>query len=419
VKEGRIQFVADEGADKNALIGGTVYFTVIDTTGAEEDDLWVRIGKGLTEAFVPGKDSEGVASPAFDSSARYLYLYQTVNDLPQAQSAMRSSSVLLIDPMLVTSWGHFTGHGFAIPVEQMGKSVIQPVSFDSPADAQNRVYRNPDREHLIDQLFRIGKYPSRPKDGVIQPVAGEDPVRNPDNVVLVRGSDWYYRSAVWAFGLDLLNRAPARVREADFPDRPRIRPNWIGKNLLQPKERGALFGFTSPFPPTYDDVRLRGVRVLEAGGVRPIAFEGGVIPAADGSAPVGRVPTPTPPAAGAVAAVGGILGGGILTGGGGAIGGGLPLGGAGLLARPGFIGSGLGTTGSSTSPQQIPQQQNQTQNQSQTQAPASSPAGSVTPFSSPPGSVVPAPSSALLALIGVPFLFLLWRWHGRRLQHCA
>src|SRR5205085_647785 len=69
-------------------------------------------GRMLLDAFVPGRDSDGRSSPGFDRNARYLYLYQTINDMPQAADAVRSTSVLLFDPALLTSWGHFRNLGF-------------------------------------------------------------------------------------------------------------------------------------------------------------------------------------------------------------------------------------------------------------------------------------------------------------------
>src|SRR5262249_61717953 len=46
---------------------------------------------------------------------------------------------------------------------------------------------------------------------------------------------------------------------------PAIRAYWPD-NPLKPDERSTLFGFTSDFPPTYEDVRIRGNSRLAIGG---------------------------------------------------------------------------------------------------------------------------------------------------------
>src|SRR5438046_2178778 len=55
-KEGQIVFVADDGEKKDALLGGTVYFTVIDTTlDTEENNVWRKLSRDMIRAFEPGK----------------------------------------------------------------------------------------------------------------------------------------------------------------------------------------------------------------------------------------------------------------------------------------------------------------------------------------------------------------------------
>ena len=48
-----------------------------------------------TMKFVPGEDANGKSSPDLDRSARYLYVYQTVNDR-RTLKAVRSTSIRLI-----------------------------------------------------------------------------------------------------------------------------------------------------------------------------------------------------------------------------------------------------------------------------------------------------------------------------------
>lgn len=445
-KDGHILLVADNGEEKkNTILGGTIYFTVIDTLlDTEENDIWRKMSRDMIRSFVPGKDSRGGSSPAFDSAARYVYLYQTVNDMPNAVDAVRHTSVFLFDPALLTSWGHFPGHGFsALAAEKEEKNAIRPVSFDNPIEGDNRVYRKRDDYHLTDELLRIDVFPSRSKNEEIRPAAeGDDPVRNPTTVILTGWPDSYYRSYPWGpgrRGWSTYSGPSARDRRGDDADRrgdhaidePYLRAIWGEKNLLQPKERGALFGFTSDAPPVYTDVQLRGKPVKKAGGgVQPAVGEGGGIkpaagqpdnkpekekpngeananqpedkvkPAADegpandaaivpaaaagsatgtGAGPTGSVPTPVASAAGAAGFGGGGAGllGGMTPGeggggggaplGGGGLGGGAPTGGGGGGGTPSVGGGGGGSPSTTPNTTGQNQAQGQPQNQGQSQ----------------------------------------------------
>src|SRR5262249_53528702 len=119
-----------------------------------------------------------------------------------------------------------------------------------------------------------------------------------------------------------------------------LRASWLNGNLLRPRERSALYCFTSNYPPCYEDVQLRGVRVT---GVKP-AGDTGVVPAV-GASPVGRVPSPVAPPEEMVAlmpALGGGLGslGGVLPGG--VLGGGVGFAPPGLVSAASGIGGGGG-----------------------------------------------------------------------------
>lgn len=292
-KDGHILLVADNGEEKkNTVLGGSIYFTVIDTAlDTEENDVWRKMSRDMIRSFVPGKSSRGGSSPPFDSAARYVYLYQTVNDMPNAIDAVRHTSVFLFDPELLTSWGHFPGHGFsALAADKEEKNAIRPVSFDNAIDGDKRVYRKRDDYHLTDELLRIDVFPSRSKNEDIRPAAeGDDPVRNPTTVILSGWPDTYYRSYPWGPWGRRWGYTPgpsSRDRRGDDADRrgdhaidePNLRAIWGEKNLLQPKERGALFGFTSDAPPVYTDVQLRGKPVKKAeGGIQPAVGEGGGI----------------------------------------------------------------------------------------------------------------------------------------------
>src|SRR5438270_13865846 len=79
-REGKITYVAAEPDERKKAIGGTVYFTVLDRAKGIEGDTWGTGSKNFDLAFVRGKEWEGGPSPELDTGARFLYLYQTVND---------------------------------------------------------------------------------------------------------------------------------------------------------------------------------------------------------------------------------------------------------------------------------------------------------------------------------------------------
>src|SRR5262249_19607177 len=87
--------------------------------------------------FVPGQDFNESYSPALDTRAKYLYLYQIAND--RGITGMRNGLKfakndleedvgagaldtlmipLLVDPRYLTSWGHFKNEGFTIDVKE-------------------------------------------------------------------------------------------------------------------------------------------------------------------------------------------------------------------------------------------------------------------------------------------------------------
>src|SRR5262249_22222815 len=116
---------------KGPVMGGTIYFAVFERTGAE-GDTW---GTGIEDfdiKFVEGRSHKDTFSPVLDTKARYLYLYQVVNDrglyqwdgatFAALRDQVRNEDVgstwirLLVDPRYITSWGHFqAGFTFRVP----------------------------------------------------------------------------------------------------------------------------------------------------------------------------------------------------------------------------------------------------------------------------------------------------------------
>src|SRR5262249_5964429 len=107
------------------------------TTDAADGDTWGTGMANFDESFVEGKSFNNTFSPALDTKARYLYLYQSVNDRGldpgkrgpkqaaiapalgkelNVQDVAMTSVRLLVDPRYITSWGYFRNAGFTLLV---------------------------------------------------------------------------------------------------------------------------------------------------------------------------------------------------------------------------------------------------------------------------------------------------------------
>jgi hypothetical protein len=343
---GKIILAADE--NPRDAIGGTVYFTVLEQRrNAEVGDTWGTGIKNFDALLVRGREVDGASSPRIDTTARYLYLYQTINDRGTGVPITSTSIRLLVDPRAITSWGSAPGLGFAAPPREwqrqttvglraaafggegggvrpavqddFPKDQVRPVSYDvtytSAVQGENRLYKDPapavtgKEIPVLAQLPTTTDLPARARTPIIGAAleVALDPVQAPDYVVLDYGRD--------------------ALRDSGQPylDRPYVRAVWNSRNGLKRGERSTVYGFTSNLPPTMAGVLVRGPAEKEKAGpkapggqkppVRPAdqgevsqtslvyfqqpAAGSGVVPAA------GTVPTPTPAAAPG-AAIGGL-----------------------------------------------------------------------------------------------------------------
>jgi hypothetical protein len=418
---GPIQVAGDKEADNP--IGATVYFKVFERSDGDDSDPWGAGYKDLDSAFVHGPASRGRNAEKLDTTARYLYLYQVINDSYRPAQVKSVAVRLLVPPHLITSWGHFAekpekgkgrGVGFAMhfenpdPKNPKAASRVLPVSTDHPGVTDN-IYRNPAPYFYPPNPYSLSNIQLGNKPAPL--TDGEDTGREPERVVLQSGFDFegapnwlvkdrtripmspftrlalpaanlenpYYNpasplmpagmgglgmapmmpgmlTANAASTVDPLWHAPAVV--AYWNDDP-LRPGMAG---MQPGQRSTIFGFTSNFPPVYEDVRVRGTSTPPGKGPAPAAVGApGANPAVDG-----EVPTPValeqciPPLGHALGSFGGpigqIGGGSLLRGGGGFGGGGFGfgfpfgggVGGGGMGGGMGGGGSGGGGTGSGT-----------------------------------------------------------------------
>jgi len=432
--EGRVDARFAPAAREMKAIGVTVYYMVLDQRDAKTRARSVAgdiYGTGVADfdrSFVAGRDSDRTK---LDTDARYLYLYQVINDSGR-EAAVRSASVrIIIELEKITSWGHFAekrigdkgaairGIGFSASFPGAGAGIapfIRPLSTDF-APLTDRRYLSPApavkaKEPWGFAPIAIGARPA---------AAGEDAGKEPAAVLLIPRADFTDVDGPIALRRtgrdddDLLLADDIRSTTRARTMWPAVRAVWSEDDLLKPRERSTLFGFTSNYPPTMDAIKVLG-RALGIGvGAGPggegakggvafaVAVKDGVAPAAGAAgragtpAVVGTLPTPiaTEGISNAAAETGGVAGPvGGLGGLGGGIGslGGLPGGGAGGGlsgggGAGGFFpgrgsgggggisggGSGGGTTGTVTGNQTGTnlgnQQQRQQQQQQQQQQP--------------------------------------------------
>jgi hypothetical protein len=289
---------ATDAESRRTALGGTVYFTVLERSGNASDDPW---GTGLPDfvkSFRPGVDFSGKSSNALDTGAKYLYLYQVVNDRHTAVPIQSAAVKLLVELQDLSSWGAFEGVGFATSAPAKGdkdRPRIRPVSFSNivAASALEKAYMQEAPPVVSGPQLRLVPVPT--ERGAAAPPKGPNP----------------FATLVW----DALDPA-VRPREvmllagSDFRGSPSVRAIW-GTAGLPRDSRSTVFGFTSNLPPTLEPVRLRATRVDAKGlEIRPAAIApadptdpepGGIM--ATGQAPTPRPESPTvpplvPPAAG-------------------------------------------------------------------------------------------------------------------------
>jgi hypothetical protein len=296
-------------------IGGTVYFAVLQLNSTEVTPWGTRLPDFL-KTFTPGRGLDGRGeSPALDPQARYLYLYQVVNDrgVDRAASQIKPAGAdpelngreigmarinLVVDPRYLTSWGAFKDLGFAVDVTDKGgpggagprfaglndesKHIRLAVSCSpSVTDAlPEKAYldRCPAYE-LPDVLSLQSPLIGLKETGLIQQLAKKQQDKNiklaayeqnllkasttahpPDVVEIVPvGPELPFSPALPGFDPTRLplDAPPLDVTGSGGRPVARFRARWLGKNTLQVGEHSTLYGFTTNLPPQDEEVRIR------------------------------------------------------------------------------------------------------------------------------------------------------------------
>ena len=309
---------------KNGEIGGSVYFKVYDRGDSSVvGDPWNTKIPEMARLFVPGKEPVGnTTSPKLDTTVRYLYVYQVVND-SKRDSVIRTATVrLLVEPNYITSWGWLAAHGkdevkdiTSVSFTYDLDNKIQPVS-NGNAGWMKRRYTNPVPAVLCQRRSasrrsawpaRIGPPPSvRTWPSSRQPCCSLAPRTSRASLTPRQAGSWF---PMWATGT-ACSTAPACVSPAysglgfpmyagygdldyygyygranrflTFAGYTYIDINSpLGRTLfdrdpayykyyrspairavfeqpLKPGEGSCLWMFTSNLPPVYSDVRVAG-----------------------------------------------------------------------------------------------------------------------------------------------------------------
>lgn len=275
----------EKPAEDEKAIGVTIYFMVLDRkTGRKGTygDTWGVGIRNFDSFFVSGRNND---IEKLDVEARYLYLYQVVNDREGTRTAVKDVTVrLIVDPRLVTSWGHFRireedkekapvkGAGFTMdfldPKEKEEKFVVRPISTLF-AGVSDRRYQNPAPAIKAPRPYGITAIDV----GKVQNVADEADVgKAPEDVLLVPNADFgtppksdsVYLAPARTSDLEKLLPsddldARKRIREAYRNRWPAIRAFWREPdNQIKPRQRSTIFGFTSDLAPTLETVAIGG-----------------------------------------------------------------------------------------------------------------------------------------------------------------
>ena len=191
-------------ADEPKAFGGSLYFMVLDRGDGHGNDAWGTKIKDFDQNFQAGLDGALKPSPGLDKKARYLYLYQVINDRGSPSPISDVTIRLIIDPALITSWGYFgpahakdpkaklgVGTGVGFLSDDRVKNVIVPMSTEHHVGPAKRPFVPDAPRETVPNPYGLGEIKT---NNDVKPVAddpeAEDKGRAPAAVLLLDTADF-------------------------------------------------------------------------------------------------------------------------------------------------------------------------------------------------------------------------------------
>jgi len=189
-------------ADEPKAFGGSVYFMVLDRGEGRGNDSWGSKIKDFDLQYKNGVDDALKPSPGLDKRARYLYLYQIINDRGSKSPIHEATIRLVIDPALITSWGYFArskednkavaqGIGFTTDADGKIKGGVIPISTENPVGPVKRAFVQDAPRVSAPHPYGLSAIEvGNPPKAVADDPEGQDTGRAPVAVVLLRSADF-------------------------------------------------------------------------------------------------------------------------------------------------------------------------------------------------------------------------------------
>jgi hypothetical protein len=284
---------------KGKLLGATVYYAVFERVGGETD-TWGTGMADFNKQFATGKDSKDKAPASLDTKARYLYLYQIVNDRgmdprPESPAVVQELStqpiagfslMLPADLKQITSWGYFKNSALSMMVSEkenirLAVSATGSILTDLP---EKRYQKNSPAYEFPDLRKTLGIGPANlnlTKSKTYQALqARKDQAKTDKKVTLVGFEENFLKAVEGAREPDFLQV----VSKTDKNALAELDVLWKGDNAIKLGQHTVLFGFTSDLPPTENNGQIEGASAFKGEAIRPVSTEDGDI--AQGTFPV-------------------------------------------------------------------------------------------------------------------------------------
>lgn len=281
---------------KIAIMGGTVYGAIFKNTGkADEMDVFGTGMKGFDGRFREGADVKGGLSPRLNRKAKFLYLYQVVNDrgfdprnrlrkpneiqfavldevsrIPATVDIARFALSLRVPARQISSWGYFGDCSFALEVTDtdfIGRpqkaTDVKAVSF-LPAilvKDSDPAYNVRAKAHSLTDFFSGFRIDQSMK-GIANSKAYEQ-IKGVRFAALdeMVGDKGKHKRAIEPVRTQIITETTEESREGPIADDKTraifvVDFDFAKDKALRQGQHSVVFGFTSDSPPTWDRIRL-------------------------------------------------------------------------------------------------------------------------------------------------------------------